>query len=654
MDNPKQRFHVHANALAVLSLLLGATSPHAQTVALNTAQLADLSIEELANIQITSVSRKAQPLADAAASVFVITADDIRRSGYTILPDVLRLAPNLQVAQVSASGYAISARGMNGSNSSAPNKLLVLIDGRSVYSPLFSGVFWDAQDVMLEDVERIEVVSGPAGTLWGVNAVNGVINIITRPARDTQGSLVSASVGNRGNATAFRHGGKLGEDGNYRVYGKYVDREPTERNTGIKMQDAWHRSQIGFRADWAGGDDQWTFSGNAYDGRAGQPAPGAVAVTGVSIPLATISLSGANLTGHWTRRFADESSLSLQAYYEQTRRTVPPTFSDKLELFDVQLQHALAPMGIHSLIWGLNFRQGNDRVDNSVYFAFLPAQARQRWTSFFAQDEIRLSDALRLTVGARAERNDYTGNEFLPSVRLAWKLAPEHLLWTAASRTVRAPSRLDVDAYIPGSPPFLLDGGRQVRSEVARVYEVGYRAQPAANVSYSITVFRNVYDHLRTQEIAPSRTFLTFANGMQGRAHGIEAWGTYQATPRWRLSAGLATVKEKFWLKPGSNDVAGPDAVGKNPELSWTLRSAWDIGANRELNLAVRRVAALSSPDVPAYTAFDARFGWKLRPGVALSIAAQNLFDKRHAEYGPIATRGEMLRSVSASIVWEN
>jgi iron complex outermembrane receptor protein len=293
-------------------------------------------------------------------------------------------------------------------------------------------------------------------------------------------------------------------------------------------------------------------------------------------------------------------------------------------------------------------------VGNSAYIAFLPADLRQRWTSLFAQDEIKLSEKLRLTVGARAEHNDYTGTEFLPSARLAWKPVSGHLLWTAASRTVRAPSRLDVDAYIPGNPPYLLDGGRLVRSEVARVYEVGYRGQPTTNVSYSITVFRNVYDHLRTQEIAPSRTFLTFVNGMEGHAHGIELWGTYQATPRWRLSAGLTTIKEKFWLKPGSNDATATSAVGKNPQYAWTLRSGWHIGANRDLNLAVRRVAALSSPYVPAYTAVDGRFGWKLRPDLELSIVGQNLFGTRHAEYGPIATRGELPPGVSASIVWTN
>lgn len=624
--------------------------------ALQVSRLADMSIEELANIEITSVSKKAERLADAAASVFVITGEDIRRSGLTTLPDVLRLAPNLQVGQPTASTYSISARGLNGTSGSMPNKMLVLIDGRSVYSPLFSGVFWDMQGVMLEDVERIEVISGPAGTLWGVNAVNGVINIITQSSKDTLGSLVAVGGGNRDNALAFRHGAKLGQDGSFRVYGRYLDRESMHKADGSRVHDAWHRSQIGFRADWTNANDQWTILGNAFNGNSAQPAPGSV-VTGANVPLGTISFSGANLTTHWARRLDDGSSLSLQAYYEQNRRTVPPTFGDRLGLFDVQFQHALAPAGSHALVWGLNYRQGKDRVANTTYIAFLPADLDQKWVSLFAQDEVKLGDSLRLTVGARVERNDYTGNEFLPSIRLAWKPAAGHLLWTAASRTVRAPSRLDVDTHVPGQPPFALDGGRLVRSEVAQVYEIGYRGQPAANVTYSATVFRNVYDHLRTQEvtITPTRAFATFANGMQGTAHGIELWGTYQATPRWRLSAGLTALREKLWLKPGSNNLTAPGAAtGRNPSHSWNVRSAWNIGSNHELDLAVRRVAALVNPSVPAYTALDARFGWRLRPDLELSVTGRNLFGGRHPEFGPVATRSEMPSGVFVKLVWQN
>jgi iron complex outermembrane receptor protein len=292
-----------------------------------------------------------------------------------------------------------------------------------------------------------------------------------------------------------------------------------------------------------------------------------------------------------------------------------------------------------------------DRVDNSTYFAFLPADVNQKWASLFAQDEVALSETLRLTLGARVERNDYTGNEFLPSARLAWKLAPDHLLWTAASRTVRAPSRLDRDAYIPGAPPFLLDGGRTVAAEVARVYEVGYRGQLTSKASYSVTAFHTVYDDLRTQEIAPSGTFLVFSNGMEGKASGIEMWGTYQASPLWRLSAGFSALKETLRLKPGSNDLAAPNAKGKDPAHTWQLRSSFNIASDQELDIAVRHVAGLSSPSVPSYTAVDARFGWKLQRGLELSIAGQNLFG-RHAEYGAITTRSELPPSIFVKLSW--
>ncbi|HBU29054.1 MAG TPA: hypothetical protein DEB56_04865 [Thiobacillus sp.] len=264
-------------ALAIVALSLGQAAAAAP-------DLADLSLEELVNIEITSVSKRTERLTDAAASVFVITQDDIRRSGARSLPDALRLAPNLQVARASASAYAISARGFN---SNARNKLLVLIDGRSVYSPLFSGVFWDVQDVMLEDVERIEVISGPGGTLWGTNAVNGVINVITRSAKHTQGGMLAIGAGNRESGGAVRYGGKLGDNGHVRVYGKYFDIDPTKTADGNPRDDAWHKGQIGFRADWADDRDQFSVQGNAYRGAEGQPAPGTIS-TGVPFTLGTI------------------------------------------------------------------------------------------------------------------------------------------------------------------------------------------------------------------------------------------------------------------------------------------------------------------------------------------------------------------------------
>jgi iron complex outermembrane receptor protein len=604
---------------------------------------ADMSLEELGNIQVTSVSKKPERLGDAAGSVFVITSEDIRRSGATSLPEALRLAPNLHVAQASASGYAISARGANGSNSSAPNKMLVLIDGRSVYTPLFSGVFWDVQDVMLEDVERIEVISGPGGTLWGINAVNGVINVITKSAGSTKGGLMAGHTGNSGAGGAFRYGGTAGAAGNYRVYGKYSEHDHLATDNGSSVDDAWHKSQVGFRADWDRPTEQLMVQGNAYSARIGQPKPGSISISGTDLALGTIAASGVNLTTRWAYLLEGGSRLSWQAYYDRTERTVPPTFSETLDIVDLQFQHSLVPLGRQALTWGANYRYSWDRVrNNSSIFAFLPEDVNQQWSSLFAQDEITLRDDLRLILGARLERNPYTGNEVLPNAKLAWKLAPDHLIWTAFSRSVRAPSRLDADAYVPRSAPFLLAGGPQVRSEVAKTAELGYRGQPTSELSYSVTAFHTVYDHLRTQEIAPSGTFLTFANEMEGETTGIEMWGTYQVSPRWRVSAGFTAMNDSLQLKPGSNDFEGPRAVGKNPAHTWQVRSGIQMAQNQTLDIAVRHVAALSGPDVPAYTAVDARFGWGLLPNLELSITGHNLFGTDHAEYGPIATRSNI------------
>ena len=625
------------------------------------ASLAELSLEELSNIEITSVSKRAERLSDAAASVFVITAEDIRHSGARSLPEVLRLAPNLQVAQVSATGYVISARGFN---SNSANKLLVLIDGRSVYTPLFSGVFWDVQDVLLEDVERIEVISGPGGTLWGVNAVNGVINVITRSADDTQGALVAAGAGNRDNDVAVRYGGKLGVDGSYRVYAKHFDRFSTETEDGIRKDDAWHKRQVGFRTDWRRAGDTLTVHGNAYDGAEGQPLPGTIEITGVPLPLGTISVSGANVTARWSHALEGGSNVSLQAYVDRTRREVPPSFTETLTLVDLQFQHSLRPIGRHALVWGAEYRYGRDHVRNATFltaalgppprpfFGFLPEKLDQRWWSVFAQDEVSLREDLRLTLGARAERNDYTGTEFLPSLRLAWKLAPEHLLWAAASRTVRAPSRLDRDVFVPASPPFLLAGGPDVRSEVAKVYELGYRGQPTRRITWSVTAFHTDYDHLRTQELAPSRTFVVFANEMEGTSRGLEMWGSYQASPDWRLSGGFSALRENLRLKAGSTDTAGLIAQeGRDPERIWLLRSSWNLPYQSEIDATLRHVSALSDPRVPAYTAVDLRLGWRPAPDLELSIAGHNLFGSEHAEFADPATRTEVGRSVFFKVV---
>ena len=612
-------------------------------------QLKDLSIEELSNIEITSVSKRDEKLSDAPTSVFVITSEDIRRSGATSLPEALRLAPNLQVARVSTNEYAISARGFNGT---AANKLLVLIDGRSVYSPLFSGVFWDVQNVMIEDIERIEVISGSGGTLWGVNAVNGVINVITRSAAQTEGGLVAVGGGNQEDRASLRYGGKLGEDVNFRVYATHFDMQDTETQSGETKDDSAHQSQVGFRADWQRDADSVMVKGDAYTGREGQPPPGSISISGVTLALGEINVTGANMISRWEHSWEGFGALSAQAYYDHTERSVPPTFEDSQGIVDLELQYSANPIGAHTTVWGGEYRYGMDRVTNSQYIALLPANLDQAWASLFAQDEIALLDGLRLTLGARTEHNDYTGTEFLPTARLAWNWAPNEMLWAAASRTDRAPSRLDHDTFVPGQPPYLLRGGPNVLAETADDYEIGYRGQITPAASFSATVYHTIYDRLRTEQIDPSFTYLYYGNGIQGTTSGIELWGSYQVTPIWRLNAGFNRLRQELKLTPYSIDIGTLESdEGANPSRWGILRSSLNLGPRTELDLTLRYVDALAQPVVPSYTALDLRLGWQLRSNVDLSIVGQNLLGAGHGEFTDITTRTDLKRAVFVKVV---
>lgn len=622
------------------------------------ADLADLSIEELANIQVTSVSKRPERLQDAAAAVFVISADDIRRSGAESLPEALRLAPNLHVARINGYAYSISARGMNSGASVLSNKLLVLIDGRSVYTPLFAGVFWDAQDVLLEDVARIEVISGPGGVMWGLNAVNGVINITTRSARDTQGSMAAAFGASDGAAgVAFRQGGTSAGGVAWRAFGKVSRRSDSESIVyrgipGARIDDSQRRALLGVRADWEQGVDAFTVIGNVYRGRLDQPVPGEIATPGGPTDLDRVRSDGANLSARWQRTLDAGASVALQAYLDHTLRAAQPLFTERLTTADLQFQHTLASSGAHAVMWGANYRNSNDRVSNSRWVAFLPARTTQRWGSVFLQDEIALHDDWRLTLGGRVEYNHYTGIEWLPSARLAWRISPRHALWASAARTVRAPARLDVDAWVPGQPPFILRGGPAVRSEVARVLELGYRGQPAAALSYSVALYHHDYDHLRTQELDSIRSNLVFASLMEGSASGIEAWGNWQALPRWRLSAGWTALHQRLRLKAGGNDIGGLATARRDPSHTFQLRSNYNIDDAREIDVTLRRLGAMPASRIASTTALDARFGWRLRPGVALSVYGENL-NGGHAQFGSSQYWAEFERRVGVKVRWD-
>jgi iron complex outermembrane receptor protein len=623
-------------ATRTVAVLLFCFAQRALTQPAGTAELADLSLEDLANLEITSVSRRAERLSDAPASIFVITGDDIRRSGATSLPEALRLAPNLQVARIDSRQYAITSRGFNGT--AASNKLLVLIDGRAVYTPLFSGVFWDAQNTLLEDVERIEVISGPGGTLWGVNAVNGVINVTSRRATDTLGTLASAGTGNLERGVAARHGVRLAGSGAFRVYGKFFDRDNTIRASGSDVVDEWNMGQAGFRADWGTGPSGFTLQGDAYRGKIDQAAPG------------DVRISGANLLTRWNRVSARGDRFQLQAYFDQTERDIPGTLEERLNTLDLDFQHSLPQAGKHLLTWGAGHRQSRDHLTNSAAFAFLPAERSLHWTNVFLQDEIALRDGLRFTAGAKVEDNVYTGTEFLPSARLAWKPQARNLVWAALSRAVRAPSRIDRELFAPGQPPFLFAGGPGFRSEISNVFELGYRDQPFPGTTYSATVYYADHDHLRSLERDASGT-LVIGNRMEGKSTGLEIWGSLQASRSWRLSAGAVLLDQDLKLKPGSADstVAG---AGNDPARQIMLRSSHDMRARQELDLILRYVGPLPNPSVPEYLALDARYAWQPRRDLEFSITGRNLLDRSHPEFGPAAARSEIERGLFLAVRW--
>jgi iron complex outermembrane receptor protein len=609
------------------ALLVCAWGALGQETRLAARELVDLSLEQLSNIVVHSVSRRDEPLARAPASIYVISGEDIRRSGATSLPEALRLAPNLMVARADANQYAISARGFN---QVLANKMLVLIDGRTIYTPLFSGTFWEVQDVMLEDIERIEVLSGPGSALWGANAVNGVINVITRPASATQGALVSVTAGTTQRDAAARHGGRLGE-GHYRLYAKTVRRDNTATAGATPIRDQADQTQVGFRSDWGRAGDSFTLQGDAYGAEIDQ-AP------------AAREMAGANLLGRWTRALGAEASLRVQLYYDNTYRHHPGTFKEHLDTFDFELQHAAGSFGRHRLMWGAGLRRYRDEVENFAALAFLPADRTLNRSHLFAQDEIALSERLDFTLGAKVETNSYTGEEFLPSARLAWRPDERQLVWSAASRAVRAPSRIDREFFSPAAPPFAIAGGPDFESEMSNVYELGYRAQATRELSFSITGFYHDHRKLRTLRAQPGGAVLV--NDMEGHTSGFETWGNWRAAEWWRLSAGFTYLDQDLRLRDGATDLQGASATGNDPGNWWKLRSAFDLGRSLELDLMLRHYDELPDPRVPAYTAIDLRLGWRAARALEVSLIGQNLGDRRHPEWGVAAGRPEFERAL--------
>ena len=616
--------------LAGLALALASAAASAQTVPANA--LADLTLEQLANVEVTSVTGRPEPAQNAAASIFVISADDIRRSAATTLAEALRLAPNLQVARHNAGQYAITARGFN---NAIGNKLLVLIDGRTVYSPLFSGVFWDAEDVVLADIERIEVISGAGATLWGANAVNGVINVITRPAGETTGGYALLRGGREGAQATAQVGGRLAGDGHFRAYAMRLSRNNTDLASGAERADASSKNQFGFRTDWKLAHDDVTVQGDAYHA-------GSVTTSNLA-PV----LSGANLVARWHRRLADGSNWQVQAYYDRSSRADDILFHDRTTTWDVEFNHVPVISPDHKVIWGAGVRRARSEAD-PTFVLFDPQVRTLQWSNVFAQDEIRVSEPLRVTIGTKVETNVYTGAEVLPTLRAAYKLDDARTLWVSASRAVRAPARIDRDFFIPAKPPFVIQGGPDFESEVANVYELGYRAQPNPAASYSVTAFHHDYRKLRGGTPAP--TFIE--NRIAGIVEGIEAWGKLEVTSFWRLSAGWIELRKSLHAPAGSSPTTIAD-LGNDPKRQWQLRSRLAPLRNVDLDVAVRHVASLPAPAVAGYTATDLRLAWQATRQLSLSLIVQNLFDPNHVEFNAINAASQIPRSAFLGVEWQ-
>jgi iron complex outermembrane receptor protein len=605
--------------------------------------LKKLQFEELFNIEVTTVSRRPERLVDAASAIQVITAEEIRRSGVTSLPEALRLAPNLQVAQVNSSTWAISARGFNATTA---NKLLVLIDGRTVYTPLFSGVFWDVQNVILENIDRIEVISGPGAALWGANAVNGVINVITKSARETQGVLVSGGGGSylRGFGSA-RYGDRIGKDLYYRIHGTGFDRGNTLLRSGRGADTNWFMGQGGFRADWlpAGGESV-TVLGNFYGGDIAQPAPGNVAV------------DGQNLLGRWTRPVTGNSDFTLQVYWDRTHRQIPGSISQILNTYDIEFQNRLRIGERNRFIWGAGYRLMQDDVANAPGIAFLPAHRDLHLFSGFLQDEIALvRDQLFLTIGSKVEHNTFSGFEFQPSARIAWMLASNHTLWAAVSRAVRSPSRIDTEFFAPASPPFLLNSSKdRFDSETVIAYELGYRAELTDRLGLSLSSFYNDYDEIRSVEPIPGAPGqFIILNELAAKTYGVELSLAWQAADWWRLRGGYTWFKKDIEFGR-SRDINQGRGEGNDPHHQFLIQSMINLPANWEFDSVLRYVDNLNQrgPTVPSYVSLDLRLGWRPTPNWEFAVVGQNLLDKRHPEFGAPDTRQEIPRSVYGKITW--
>jgi len=636
-----------------------------------TDELKRMSLSDLLNIQVTTPSRMPEAAGTVPAAIFVITQEDIRRSGATSIPEALRLAPGVQVARISAGTWSIGVRGFA---DRLARSVLVLIDGRAVYSPLFAGTYWETQDTVLGDIDRIEVIRGPGGTLWGANAVDGIINIITKTAKSTQGLMVSAVAGSEDRAAgSLRYGGQT-DAGAYRAYVKGFDRGPEFHPDGHDY-DGWRAGQAGFRSDLTFANSRaLTIQGDAYDGRLGEHvteplyAPPYSQSSDVDAPL-----SGGNVLARFSAPAGSQSDIQIQTYFDRTSRDEIPV-SETRNTFDLDFQQTWRGWARQTAVWGAGYRVSGDHITAQAPTVFDPPSRTDSLYTAFAQDELTVvPERLRLTFGAKFEHNDYSGFEVQPSVRALWTPAPSRTFFAAITRAVRTPSRVETDytttsLVAPGAVPTFvrLVPDADFDSEKLVAYEVGYRGQPASRASVTVSTFYNrLTDTLSTELLTPfvesdgvnpPRIILPvdFANGLHGSSYGAELTGDVRPQPWWRLTANYSYLNVQMTKDPGGNDVSQEHRYeGLIPHHMTQFGSSFDLAKAWSLDWLYRHVSALPAGPVPGYGASTLRLGWAVTPRLDLSVVGQDLFASHHLEWpAPADAPLEIQRSIYVRVVW--
>ena len=660
---------------ALLTLILCFSSPtFAQR---NTPDLIDQSLDDLLNIKVTSVSRTEQSLSRTASAVFVISAEDIQHSGANNIPDLLRMVPGIDVAQINSNTWAITARGLNARFS---NELLVMIDGRNVYTPTFGGVFWDTLDFPLEDIARIEVIRGPGATIWGVNAVNGVINIIKRNAAETKGGMVTVGGGSleQGFGTV-QYGGKLGKSTDYRVFTKYFNQDQMQGLNGAPGADGWHLLRGGFRTDTnVSARDKLTTQGDIYGGSEASPTAQLFSITSPA-PLNTntvVPLSGGFLQSIWTHAISAKSETTLQIYFDQYKRA--DILDEKRNTVGIDFQHHFAWGDRQNVVWGGGYSFSTSSTAGNLSASLNPPNRSMQLSSAFAQDEIALiRNQLYVTVGTKLEHNPYTGFSWMPSVRMSWTPSSNQMFWTAISRAHRTPAETDIAlrtdlGAIPSSTQtpnlLVLMGNPHFNNEALTAFEFGYRTNLSKRLSVDIATFYDKYDSQQTTE--PGQPFfenspspshlvlpLVFINQMFGEGHGFETALNWKPAARWTLSPGYAFEQIHMHLRPNSQDVGSVrDAEGSTPVNSAQLRSHVDLARTIGWDVSTYFVDRLSGQKLPSHTRVDTRLSWRCTESLSIGVVGQNLLKSEHPEFvdNTESVRTTLIgRSAYAKLTWQ-